>query len=98
MLNRWSALMLVAGAAIGYAFAAPAARAQSENVPFGIGDRLTLRLEAYAEDGGSRTFGCTVGAMQGPWVRCDSTDPFRPQQAETWYSLRSVLQIRKTPR
>jgi hypothetical protein len=98
MFNRWSMLMLIVGAAIGYGVAAPPAGAQAEPVPFAVGDRVTLRLEAYAEDGGSRTFSCAVGQIQGNWVRCDSTDPFRPRQSESWYSIKALLHVQKTPR
>jgi hypothetical protein len=95
MLNRWSALMLVVGVVVGYAVAAPPAGAQSAGVPIAPGDRLTLKFESQAENDGSRTVSCTVGVIQGDWVRCDSTDPFRPTQAENWYSVRSIFQIRK---
>jgi hypothetical protein len=95
MLNRWSALMLVVGLAAGYAVAAPPAGAQSPGVPIAPGDRLTLKFLSQAENEGTRTVSCTVGVIQGEWVRCDSTDPFRPTQAENWYNVRSILQIRK---
>jgi hypothetical protein len=98
MLNRWSAVMLVVGAVAGYAFGAPPAGAQSADVPFGPGDRVSLRLQSDAEGIGSRDFTCVVGTLQGRWVRCDSTDPFRPRTGEVWYSLESVLRIQKTPR
>jgi hypothetical protein len=98
MFNRWSAVMLVAGALAGYAVAAPATGAQSQDVPFAIGDRVSLRLDSDAEATGVRDFTCVVGTLQGRWVRCDSTDPFRPRGGEVWYSLESVLRIQKPAR
>jgi hypothetical protein len=95
MLNRWSALMLVVGVAVGYAVAAPPAGAQSPGLPIAPGDRVTFKFESDAASEAIRTVACTVGVIQGDWVRCDSTDPFRPAQSENWYSVRSLLQIRK---
>ena len=98
MLNKWSALTLVAGSAIGYAVAAPPARAQGDIVPFNVGDRVVLRIDASAETPVERSFTCTVGALQANWVRCDSTDPFRSQRSENWINVRSLVQIRKEAR
>ena len=98
MFNRWSVLVLLVGAFVGYAVGAPATGAQSSDVPFGPGDRVTLRLLSEAENSGSRDFTCQVGTLQGRWVRCDSTDPFRPRTGELWYSLDSVLRVQKSPR
>jgi hypothetical protein len=98
MVNKWSALMLVAGSAIGYLVAAPAAGAQGEIVPFNVGDRVVLRIDASAETPVERSFTCTVGALHANWVRCDTVDPFRSQRSENWINVRSLVQIRKEAR
>ncbi len=98
MLNRWSALMLVVGAVIGYAVAAPPSGAQGESLPFNPGDRVTLVFDSSATESHSRSLTCAVAVIQGTWVRCDSTDPFRSPRAENWYSLRSLVQVRKDAR
>jgi hypothetical protein len=98
MLNKWSALTLVVGAVIGYAVAAPPAGAQGDIVPFTVGDRVVLRIDASSETPADRSFSCTVGAVQANWVRCDSADPFRSQRSENWINVRSLVQIRKEAR
>jgi hypothetical protein len=94
MLNRWTGLTLVAGLMAGYYFAPPGAVAQTDPMPFSIGDRVTLRYEVSAEDR-FQDVTCLVGAFQGDWVRCDSTDRFKTPNSETWRSLRQVVQITK---
>ena len=42
MLNRWSVLVLVVGALAGYNVAGSSAQAQSESLPFAVGDSLSL--------------------------------------------------------
>ena len=42
MLNRWSVLMLLAGALAGYTVAGPALQAQAEPLPFATGDTVML--------------------------------------------------------
>ena len=77
MLNRWAGLILaVVGLIAGYHFAKPGALAQTDPMPFSIGDRVTLRYEVSAEDR-FQDVSCVVGAFQGDWVRCESTDRFK---------------------
>jgi hypothetical protein len=97
MVNRWSVLMLVIGAAAGYAAASPSARAQTEPVPFAIGEKVTLRYQHSAEDVG-RDYPCLVAALQGTWVRCESTDRFKTPNYETWRSLESLVQVTRYPK
>ena len=97
MVSKWSVLLLVAGSAIGYAVAAPPAGAQGDIVPFNVGDHVALRIDASTVTSAERTVSCTVGALQANWVRCDSSDPFRPQRSESWYNVRSLVHIRKEP-
>ncbi len=93
MLNRCAALIMVAAELMaGYHVAKPAALAQTDPMPFGIGDRVTLRYEVSAEDR-FQDVSCVVGAFQGNWVRCESTDRFKTPSTETWRSLRQVVQI-----
>ena len=93
MTNRMAVVMLVLAAAGGYAVAAPPTGAQTEIVPFGPGDRIRLRYETAALD--ISAIECTVGTIQGNWVRCDPTDRFKTQLNENWWSLKSVVQIVK---
>jgi hypothetical protein len=86
-------MTLVVGLLTGYYFAAPRALAQSNPMPFFIGDRVTLRYEVSAEQFQEAT--CLVGAFLGDWVRCDSTDRFKTPNSETWRSLKQVVQITK---
>lgn len=94
MVNRWIGLTLVLGLIGAYYFAAPTARAQADPMPFAIGDRVTLRYEVSAEDR-FQDVTCLVGAFQGDWVRCESTDRFKTPSSETWRSLKQVVQITK---
>ena len=94
MLNRWSALTLVVGLVAGYSFGTPAARAQAGAVPIDVGDRVSLRYEAIA-DNRTQEFMCVIGAFQGDWIRCDSTDAFRKPKSETWRSLKQVIEVTK---
>ncbi len=97
MSNRFAAAMLVLAAAAGYAIASPPARAQTEFVPFGPGDRIQLRYEAVALDVWP-TVECVVGAVYANWVRCEPTDRFKTQPNENWWSLKSVVRIVKYPK
>jgi len=93
MLNRWAGLTLaVMGLIAGYHFAKPGALAQTDPMPFSIGDRVTLRYEVSAEDR-FQDVSCVVGAFQGDWVRCESTDRFKTPNTETWRSLKQIVQI-----
>src|SRR5262245_33025094 len=97
MLNRWTMLALGAGLMAGYSFGTPSALAQTDPMPFGIGDRVRLRYEVSAEDR-FQDMTCLVGAFQGGWVRCDPTDRFKTPEYETWRSLKQVVQITRYPK
>ena len=95
MVNRWSVAVFVVGILAGYALSAPAATAQSPALPFAIGDTVTLRFEKSAYDESQVT--CRVGLVRGDYVRCDPRESeFITEPRETWWSLKSVVQVAKT--
>jgi len=94
MLNRWSAAVFVVGILAGYALSAPAATAQSPDLPFSVGDTVTLKYDKNALE---PQVTCQVGLVRGDYVRCDPRDAgFFPEPRENWRSLKSVVQIIKT--
>ena len=96
MFNRVSGVALAAGLAAGYLFAAPAVKAQNQPgnfMPFAVGENVTLQFERGTYSENTSTVTCAVAEIQGLWVRCGSTDPFRPEQQ--WYSLQRIYRVVK---
>ena len=95
MWNRWSLLMVILGALGGYAVASPSVTAQSEALPFAVGETVTLW---YRE--GTSTFGasveCTVAEIRGSYVKCTARSRIAgSDRAERWLTLKYVVQITK---
>jgi hypothetical protein len=89
MLNRWSVLVLALGVVIGYSFSGRPVNAQSSQLPFSTGNRITL---VYEND--SRAL-CIVGEIRGRYIKCTPRDTFATQDTETWRTLDAVVQVLK---
>jgi hypothetical protein len=95
MTARLSIVFVLAGIAAAYALGATPTAAQSvSDVPFTVGDRLTLTFD-YAGQPLSSTIECTVVELQPGFVRCAPGDRFKTGRDEVWYSLRPVVRIVK---
>jgi hypothetical protein len=101
MINRWSLVVLVVGLLAGYTVAASAVQTQTEALPFGVGDTVTL---GYLKDASQPSFGtsfqCAVTEIRGVYVKCG---PRRlagglNDAAERWLSLKYVVEITKRER
>ena len=95
MLNRWFLLTLVTGVVAGYAFSGPV-RAQSEDLPFAVGDTVTLW---YGQDASlpefDRSVECTVGEIRGVYVKCGRRTRIGGgrEPLERWFTLKYVVSI-----
>ena len=93
MLNRWSAVFVLAGSLLGYALAARPVSAQAERQPFAVGDQITVTYE------NERAYTCVVGEFHGGYVRCDpdriTTSIGRGTRTERWLSLERIISIEK---
>jgi hypothetical protein len=96
MLNRFSVVWLVSGAIAGYAMAGPSARAQTESLPFSVGETVRLQYLTGTYATGD-SFECRVAEIRGIFVRCES-DRFGTQRQEDWRSLKRVARITKEPK
>lgn len=93
MSIRSFALPLVVGLVAGYAVAGTSTTAQTDSLPFAIGDTVTLKYETTVSESYVE---CGVADIRGEYVRCESRGArFGSEPTENWYSLRSVAQIRK---
>lgn len=98
MMNRFSAMWLVLGVAVGYAVAAPSARAAQspEGLPFAMdpGDNVRLHVERGAIADSVISIDCAVEEVAGRWVRCRSTDSsLESRRQQRWYNLKYVAQL-----
>ncbi|HET7220388.1 MAG TPA: hypothetical protein VFJ02_20175, partial [Vicinamibacterales bacterium] len=90
MKNVWAIALALAGVTAGYALSGTPTEAQSAgDVPFTVGDRVTLTFD-YASQSSWSTIDCTVAEFRSGFVRCVPADGFRTGRNETWYSLRQV--------
>jgi hypothetical protein len=97
MWNRWSLLMVILGALGGYAVASPSVTAQSEALPFAVGETVTLW---YGEGTSTPAIGtsveCTVAEVRGSYVKCTPRSRIAgSDRAERWLTLKYVVQITK---
>lgn len=97
MWNRWSLLLIMAGALAGYALAAPSLRAQDAPLPFTVGETVTLW---YRQDASIPSFGtsvpCTVAEIRGSYVRCGArTRIGSGDRTERWLTMKYVVQVTK---
>lgn len=93
MSIRTFGVPLLAGLAVGYAAAGTATTAQTNPLPFAIGDTVTLKYETTVSESYVE---CHVADIRGEYVRCESQSRRIGSQAgENWYSLRSIAQVRK---
>ncbi len=100
MLNRWSVLVLVVGALAGYTVAGSSAQAQSEPLPFAVGDTVTLW---YGNNTASPEVGtsveCLVGEIRGTYVKCSPRSRVAGRDSfERWFTLKYVVQITRRGR
>jgi hypothetical protein len=81
MWNRWSLLMVTPGALGGYAVASPSVTAQSEALPFALGETVTLW---YGEGTSTPAIGtsveCTVAEVSGQLREMHTAQPHRRQR------------------
>lgn len=98
MLNRWSLLTLLVGVLVGYTFRAPTVQAQTELLPFAVGETVTL---SYGQDAAQPSFGssieCVVAEIRGVYVKCGRRSRVGggSDQTERWFTLKYVVQITK---
>ena len=98
MLNRWSLVFLVLGVLVGYAMAGAPVGAQTEALPFGVGESVTLW---YAKDAAPPELGnsvhCAVEEIRGGYVKCGRRSRISGGEApDRWLTLKYVVQINKT--
>jgi hypothetical protein len=96
MLNRWSVLVLVVGALAGYTVAGSSAQAQSEPLPFAVGDTITLHYGNDADRNGIESgTECTVAEIRGMYVKCGRRSRVGggSDRLERWLTLKYVVQI-----
>lgn len=86
MRNWLFVLVVLASGLVGYALTGSRVAAQTERMPFSIGDVVSLHMED-----GRRTLRCAVGSQRGDFLSCRA-DENRP---ETWYNLRFVAEVRR---
>jgi hypothetical protein len=95
MTARWSIALVLAALAAAYAASGGATQAQAAgDVPFSVGDRVTLTFD-YAGQALSSTVDCTVAEFRSGYVRCVPADGFKANRYDTWYSLRQVIRVLK---
>ena len=98
MLNRWSLVVLIAGVSLGHALAGPPAQAQTQLLPFAVGDTVTLW---YAKDVAPPELGnsvqCAVEEIRGEYVKCGrrSRVGSGSDAPDRWLTMKYVLQINK---
>ncbi len=93
MSIRTFALPLIVGLAVGHGAAGTSTTAQTDPLPFAVGDTVTLKYETTVSESYVE---CGVADIRGEYVRCENRGSrFGSEPTENWYSLRSVAQIRK---
>lgn len=100
MNNRWSlALILVFAVLVGSAVPGPPAGAQTQPLPFAVGETVTLY---YGEQSSQPSFGtsveCVVAELRGEFVRCAAPRARiggSADRVERWLTLKYVVQITK---
>src|SRR5688572_9943739 len=96
MVNRWSVALLIAGVLAGYAISGTTVRAQDSPLPFAIGDHVTLRFGApWSAEYKNFVIFCNVNDIRGMYVKCAPPASARPQQAEEWHNMQSVVVVEK---
>ena len=101
MFNRWSLLVLVVGALAGYTLGGPSVQAQTEPVPFTVGDTVTLWFrEGASQPSFGSSVDCTVAEILGGYVRCGPRTRVGggSDREERWFALKYVLQITRRER
>jgi hypothetical protein len=99
MVNRWSVLFLIVGALIGYVIFGTSVKAQSDPLPFSVGDEVVLGFvnpdSVYNQP---EHVVCSVTAIRGTYVACRTpVNPRRPpEMAESWYNLQLVWRIQRS--
>src|SRR3954462_13211400 len=102
MLNRLSAICLLAAVVLGYALAGVPVRAEDpqRRFPGGInrGDKVTLQFEYGSMGTGGFSLSCTIAETYESWVRCAPSDEFTGSRDQRWYDLSRVVVVTKTER
>lgn len=98
MLNRWSLLTLALGVVVGYTFSGTSLQAQTDALPFAVGETVTLW---YGKDTGTPMFGtsveCAVAEIRGGYVRCGPRNRVGGDsgRSERWFTLKYVVLVTK---
>jgi hypothetical protein len=93
--------MLLLGALAGYAFRGSTVQAQSEGLPFAIGDTVTFWYgNAAASPDAGTAVECAVAEIRGSYVKCGTRTRIRGgiEPTERWFALTYVVQITKRER
>jgi hypothetical protein len=98
MVNRWSVALLIVGVIAGYVISGTSVTAQTDPLPFAVGETIILRYSAgpYASEGYSFVE-CSVMEIRGVYVKCAPPAQRRPgtQAVELWRNLQSVVIVQK---
>lgn len=101
MLNRFSIVVLIAGAITGYALAGRSVEArQAQPIPFTIGETVTLGLAQHASQPSFGTsIECTVTEFRGVYVKCGQRNMSGGlTQTDRWVSMEYVVLVTKRER
>ncbi len=98
MSKQGAGLAVVVGVMAAYALTNNSVRAQTDPLPFGVGDTVTLRNVA-ASTPGEWLVDCDVKEIRGIYVKCAPPEriggSFGARRVETWHSLKFVVEIQK---
>jgi hypothetical protein len=98
MMNRWSVVLLIVGVIAGYVISGTSVKAQTDPLPFAVGETVILRYttDAHPADARVNWVECSVMEIRGVYVRC-ATGATRPgiPAVVLWRNLQSVAVVQK---
>jgi hypothetical protein len=95
VVNRRSGLMLVVGLLAGYTVAGSSAQAQTESLPFAVGETVMFTFDEHATPA-PNLVECPVTEIRGDFVKCGPRSRAAGRDRfERWVTLKYVVQITK---
>lgn len=98
MINRWSLVAVLLGVLAGYSLSGRSVQAQTDALPFAVGDTVTLW---YGTESAAPAFGtsveCVVAEFRGGYVRCGRNSRIGGSSDRTarWLSTKYVVAVTK---
>jgi len=97
MVNRWSVVVLVLGMVAGYVISGTSVKAQTDSLPFAVGETVLLRYPPTHATEASPWVECSVVEIRGAFVKCapPATRRIGTPDVVLWRNLQSVAIVQK---